>query len=415
MVKKIISAMLCVIIPFGGMIMLTSCDTVQNNYTLQFVTTPIQTDADVSTIPCDITLSDTTFSATPSSFSKDLSLLSLTLSSAAYSYTYALDNLETLGFEHFGKFNYSDEYNSNAVGTIIASKKLYDTTIVAIIFRGTFEKEWFSNFDIGRDVNTTKVHSGFNKAREFALKKLDMYIANYGIDRDHCKFLVTGHSRGGAVANLVSKSLIDTYGPSNVYAYTFATPNTTTDENASDNRYAGIFNFINPEDFIAYIPLKSWGFTKYGTTIAFPKNNSSDTYNEKLSKASQYYESLKGRELKTFGGTKQMEEFINTAFKLAPSITDYYDTKYEIAGLQLSVHEYMTVVANVLTNENIISNGLILMSSDGTAFEPFSNYIMSGMETESDGFSLDYDNSMIAYAHTAETYLAWMYVYTEDM
>ena len=146
MVKKIISAMLCVIIPFGGMIMLTSCDTVQNNYTLQFVTTPIQTDADVSTIPCDITLSDTTFSATPSSFSKDLSLLSLTLSSAAYSYTYALDNLETLGFEHFGKFNYSDEYNSNAVGTIIASKKLYDTTIVAIIFRGTFEKEWFSNF-----------------------------------------------------------------------------------------------------------------------------------------------------------------------------------------------------------------------------------------------------------------------------
>ena len=415
MFKKIISVLLCAIIPFGGMIMLTSCDTIQNSYTLEFVTTPLQTDDQINTIPCDIDLSETTFSATPSSFNKDLSLLSLTLSSAAYSYTYALDNLETLGFEHFGKFNYSDEYDSNAVGTIIASKKLYDTTIVALIFRGTYEREWFSNFDIGRDVDVTKMHSGFNKAREFALKKLDMYFANYGIDKDHCKFLITGHSRGGAVANLVSKSLIDIYGPNNVYAYTFATPNTTTDENASDNRYAGIFNFINPEDFIAYIPLKNWGFTKYGTTIAFPQNNDSDGYNEKLSKVSAVYKSLKDRELKTFGGTEKKEEFISTAFKLAPSITDYYDKKYEIAGLELTVHEYTTVVANVLTNENIISNGLILLSSQGTEFEPFANYIMSGMETEADGFSLDYNDSMIAYAHTAETYLAWMYVYTQDM
>ena len=415
MLKKIISLILCAIIPFGGMIMLTSCQTVQNSYTLQFVTTPLQTNGEINTIPCDITLSDATFSDTPDNFNKDLSLLSLTLSSAAYSYTYALDNLETLEFEHFGKFNYSDEYNSDAVGTIIASRKLYDTTIVAVIFRGTYEKEWFSNFDIGRDVNTTKVHSGFSKARDFALEKLSMYIANYGIDRDHCKFLITGHSRGAAVANLVSKSLIDIYGPNNVYAYTFATPNTTTDENAGDNRYAGIFNFINPEDFIAYIPLKNWGFSKYGTTIAFPKNNSSDAYNEKLSKVSQYYKSMRNRELKTFGGTQQTEKFIDTAFKLAPTITDYYDTKYEIAGLELSVHDYMTVVANVLNNENIISNGLILLSSQGTAFEPLSNYIMSGMETEADGFSLDYDNSMIAYAHTAETYLAWMYVYTQDI
>ena len=394
--------------------MLTSCNTALNSYTLQFVTTPLETNGDISTFPYSVELNDATFKSTPSKFNKELSMLSLTLSSAAYSYTYALDNLETMGFEHLSKFNYADNYESDAVGTIIASKKLDDTTIVALIFRGTFEKEWYSNFDIGRDVKNTKVHRGFNNASEFALKKLDMYINNYGIDRDHCKFLLTGHSRGAAVANLVSKSLIDTYGPNNVYAYTFATPNTTTDENAKDSRYAGIFNFVNPEDFIAFIPLKDWGFTKYGTTIAFPKNNGSDSYNEKLKKVSSYYEELKGKPLKTYGGTQKQDEFINTAKKLAPTITDYYDTKYEIAGLQLSVHEYMTVVANVLNNDNIISNGLILLGSEGTVFEPFADYIMNGMQ-DSENFSLDYENSMIAYAHTAETYLAWMSVYTEDM
>lgn len=415
MLKKIISVLLCVILPFGGMIMLTSCQTVQNNYTLQFVTTPLQTDGEIATFPCNINLNEAIFDSTPSRLNKDLSMLSLTLSSAAYSYTYALSNLEVMGFEHLAKFNYADNYNSDAIGTIIASKKLYDTTVIAIIFRGTYEREWYSNFDIGRDVKTTKVHHGFNNASEFALDKLNMYITNYGIDRDHLKFLVTGHSRGAAVANLVSKSLIDTHGPNNVYAYTFATPNTTTDENAGDNRYSGIFNFVNPEDFIAHIPLKDWGFTKYGTTIAFPQNNGSDSYNEKLEKVSAYYKELKGRELKTFGGTQKQDKFISAAYKLAPTVTDYYDTKYEIAGLELSVYEYMTVVANVLNNENIISNGLILLGSQGTVFEPFANYIMSGMETENENFSMDYDNSMIGYAHTAETYLAWMSVYLEDI
>ncbi len=395
--------------------MLTSCEYSLDNYTLQFVTTPLSSDSDVSTLDFDISLTENTFNNTPRDFNKDLAMLSLTLSSAAYSYTYALDNLETMGFEHLSKFNYSDEYDADAVGTIIASRKLGNSDIVAIIFRGTFEKEWYSNFDIGRHVDATKVHRGFNNATQFALKKLDMYIHNYGIDRDHCKFLVTGHSRGAAVANLMSKSLVDTYGTDNVYAYTYATPNTTTDENATDTRYSGIFNFVNSEDFITHIPLKEWGFTKYGKTIAFPKNNTSEEYHEKLRKVSEYYQNIRSREFKTYENPDEPADFLNTAFTLAPTISDYYDKKYDIAGLKLSVYDYMTVVANVLNNENIISNGLILLSSDGTVFEPLSDFIMSGMIDNKENFSLNYENSMISYAHTAETYLAWMSVYTEDM
>lgn len=395
--------------------MLTSCKETNNNYTLSFITTPLYSQGDVEENPCSITLESSFFENPPSKFNKDLALASLTLASAAYSYTYAVENLEALGFEHIAKFNYADSYNENAVGVIIASKKFDDTVLLAVLLRGTYEKEWYSNFDIGKNISNNKVHAGFQNACDFALEKLKLYMFNYGIDRDHCKFLVTGHSRGAAVANLMSKNLIDKNGANNVYAYTFATPNTTTDENATDNHYAGIFNFINPEDFISYIPLEGWGFSKYGTTIVFPENNGSEDYEEKLSRVSRYYEELKNRPLKTFNGTKNQTEFLNRAFELAPTVKDYYDTKYDIAGLKLSIYEYMCVVAHVLNDENLISNGLILLNSDGTVFEPFKNYIMSGMDQNHSSFELDYESSMIGYAHTAETYLAWLKVYIEDI
>lgn len=395
--------------------MLTSCKNHNENYTLSFVTTPLYADSSVDSISKSISLNEEYFNQSPSNFNKELALSSLTLASTAYSYTYAVDNLETMGFEHIAKFNFADNYDENAVGIIIASKKFSTTTLITVLLRGTYKKEWYSNFDIGKDIANTKVHAGFSKACDYALKKLEMYMVNYGTDRDHCKFLVTGHSRGAAVANLMGKNLIDSYGPNNVYAYTFATPNTTIDENATDNHYAGIFNFINPEDFISYIPLESWGFKKYGTTIVFPQNNSSEKYNDKLKRVSQYYEELKGRPLKTFGGTDSQNEFLDKAFELAPTVKDYYDTKYEIAGLKLSVYEYMCVLAHVLNDENIISNGLILLGSDGTVFEPFKNYITSGMNIDNMNFELDYESSMIGYAHTAETYLSWLMVYIEDI
>lgn len=394
--------------------MLTSCQTQAQTYTLDFITTPLGSDNNTVTYSYNVSLSASDFESPPSQFSPTLAKTALVMSSTAYSYTYALDNLETLGFEHKAKFNYGDSYSQNGVGTIIASKQIGDTTLVFIILRGTLGKEWYSNFDISKDSMQTGVHQGFNNASKFTLSKLEMYMVNYGIDRDHCKFLVTGHSRGGAAANLVSKSLIDTYGPNNVYAYTFATPNTTTDKNSTDSHYAGIFNFVNPEDFIAYIPLESWGFTKYGTTITFPPAQRSD-YSEKIEKVEQYYEQLEGKPFKSFNGTEQKEAFISKALELAPTVEDYYDTKYEIAGLELSLYEYMTVLANVINDENAISNGLILLCSNDTEFEQIKDFIMSGMDIDTSNPTLDYEDSLIAYAHTAQTYLAWLEAYTENM
>lgn len=416
MFKKVISAVLMVTIAFGGMIMLTSCNAQQTKqFTLKFITTPLYENGKVSETPYTVTWDKETFEKESSQFSPELAKTALVMCATAYSYTYALDNFDTMEFEHKAKFNYGENYDENAVGMIIASKEIEDTTVVVITLRGTLKKEWYSNFDIGKNIRETNVHQGFDNARNFALEKLKMFIGNYGIDRDHTKFLVTGHSRGAAVANLLSKSLIDTYGTDNVYAYTFATPNTTLDSEANSSRYSSIFNFVNPEDFIAHIPLSQWGFTKYGTTINFPSRDTDENFDSKEREVAEIYEKYKGRPFKSFGGTKSQEEFMNTAFELAPTIKDYYDTKYDIAGLKLSLYEYMNVLGALLNEENIISNGMILLGSQGSPFEGLTNYITSGMDTQSDAFSIDYEDSLIGYAHTAEAYLALLEVYINHM
>ena|GEM_PF-2964710 len=48
------------------------------------------------------------------------------------------------------------------------------------------------------------------------------------------------------------------------FAYTFATPATTTSANATG--YRSIYNIINTDDFVTYLPFTGWGFTRYGVT-----------------------------------------------------------------------------------------------------------------------------------------------------
>ena len=55
-----------------------------------------------------------------------------------------------------------------------------------------------------------------------------------------------------------------------VYAYTFASPATTLNAQAHDARYANIFNIANPSDIMPYLPLRTWGYERYGIDKALP-------------------------------------------------------------------------------------------------------------------------------------------------
>lgn len=149
--------------------------------------------------------------------------------------------------------------------------------IFVIAVRGTDAtiEEWSSNFDVGVDSSNyydcnnsdwenKNHHKGFDVAAYRLYGAVDGYINSYGQNTDKV-VLLTGHSRGAAISNIIGAKLEDT-GKYKTYTYTFATPNTTTLSNI--DKYKTIFNTVNEDDLVACMPLTKWGFTKYGKTLS---------------------------------------------------------------------------------------------------------------------------------------------------
>ena len=180
------------------------------------------------------------------------------------------------------------KYGRDRVGYTIASRQCEipgeDFQIVMVVVRGTFGRdEWISNVNIanawGEKENPDPAemphyHEGFSKAADSVLEALAAYVASNRIDLSVAKILVTGHSRGAAVANLIGARLDDgTAGgvfaavkAGNVFAYTFAAPGVSIrpTEGMKDPKYGNIFNVINPEDIVPCVPLASWGAQRFG-------------------------------------------------------------------------------------------------------------------------------------------------------
>ncbi len=108
-------------------------------------------------------------------------------------------------------------------------------------------------------------HATFSSAADKIVKGLRNYISGFSKSVKPL-VVITGHSRGGAVANLLARRVNALGMFQKVYAYTFATPNATTAPAACNY----IFNICNTDDFVTYIPLRNnWGFKDNGTTCNF--------------------------------------------------------------------------------------------------------------------------------------------------
>ena len=166
---------------------------------------------------------------------------------------------------------------------IMGYRPVFDSTsktlVISVIIRGTNTsiEEWSSNMDIGdtrefskySEWTTSAHHMGFDITSNRIMDAVAEYIEDeipYQYDSYSHTYWVTGHSRGGALANLVAAKLID--GGETVFAYTFAAPATieSTDGAPHEEKYDSIFNIVNEDDFIPYFPLEQWNFTLYGRT-----------------------------------------------------------------------------------------------------------------------------------------------------
>ena len=172
--------------------------------------------------------------------------------------------LSKLGFEEIGCNGFLTE-NPDDLAYTWARKSLDDCILVVIRVQSyaldlfTKTKGWKQNFTInGEDAKGE--HYAYAKAVGLMIDG----IAELG-KGEKVKYWITGQSRGGGLANLISAKLPDLLGSSNagIYAYTFEAPATVDPDYITDpEKYNYIHNYVCSDDVVTRIPM--WGMTRYG-------------------------------------------------------------------------------------------------------------------------------------------------------
>ena len=210
-------------------------------------------------IKLNINWSDAFFAKKATIVNNDLAIASLVLSNAAYDQTRITNTLTKLGFSDIKPYAYG-MWNWDNVGHTISHNTTGTDTVIAIVIRGTPPNvksisEWGNN-----------VLTRFEQASVNIWNDLQTYLERFD-NNQNIKFWITGHSRGGAVANILGERITrSNLGNQNtVYVYTFASPNTTTDAKMAAN--GNSFNIKNTEDKpVCYFPSTYTAMTGIGIT-----------------------------------------------------------------------------------------------------------------------------------------------------
>ena len=153
------------------------------------------------------------------------------------------------------------DFSGTTYATLSATHSIAVATKVGITDTASVQAESTANYTALATSFATE-HKGFALAAKRLNEKFNSYVSEKEDSEADKIILLTGHSRGAAIANILGKIYEDDENWKS-FAYTFATPRTTTNENASS--YKTIFNIINEDDLVTELPLGKWGFTRYGT------------------------------------------------------------------------------------------------------------------------------------------------------
>lgn len=355
-----------------------------------------------------------------------------------------LQNYKLLGVKDGDiELTYDIDYNDPIYGNdqcafSIASKAINSAKgkkqLVFVVVRGTpvGANEWLSNLNINNDSKTQKIiHEGFAKAAQQVHIALISYLLEHKIDPKDSYFLITGHSRGAAVSNLLASmaSYEKFFDKNKVYAYTFAAPNVTTSDLATNGTYDYIHNIVNPEDIVPTVPLykDNWTYQKYGKVLMLVNywNVSQSLYDDNFyPRVNAVYEKLAGREYCPFRTGAFLPVQITDIFNsLNESVDDFYDASdglYEKA---------VKIFQKIFTPKKTQENAETVSEAGGTE-----NGADGGVEKEKnqpkkrksvfdkmvDGINKKY-NGLFSYVmkafndmHTYDTYLAFMLALNED-
>ena len=352
----------------------------------------------------DVEWKDSWFDNSSNYYMHDLATASMALSGASYvesggkpASEKIQEALTAFGFSNVQSFNYDierEKLNNDMVSYNFAAKPVEDNgdvyTLVAVVVKGTSgDEEWYSNFNVGQG----NQHAGFQICADDVMKNLEQYVEELGLNSSNAKFLVTGHSRGAAVANLVAKELTNSSltQARNVYGYTFATPAVTIDNHASN--YNNIFNILNGEDFVTRVPLANWNYKRYGIDLLLPsKSYYGSGYNAVYNNMSAEYYSLVNKAYEPYTkGTQKVDKLVSNVLTLAPTVKQFYENE-NWEGL--TPHQYFYSLAYSIVTDDI---GPLAVASV-SEYVPITAFFVENHKMNQRVFS----------AHSMAAYYSWM-------
>ena len=303
------------------------------------------------------------------------------------------ENLKALGFGSLSLCG-ADNTDPARIGVTFAEKRMNGYTLVAAVLRGTHGAEWYSNFRIG----FREEHRGFSLAADDAEEKLEDYLRGYA-GCGEVRFLLTGYSRGGAVANLLARRLIDRCGIDGVRCYTFASPNTALIRSGAN--YSSVYNIVREEDFFTRVPLTGWGYSRYGRDIMLG-GDIRDTFRE-----------ISGEEYIGFNDKQPVDAVLGAVKALAPNVPAYYRRRYPVGDDRLSLYDYMLSLASMLSCQEDEDAGGLMLDSAASEFADLSAFLSSGMDISALlSPAAGIPRCSVADSHSPAAYLAAMQVST---
>lgn len=352
---------------------------------------------------------DSWFDNSSGTYMHNLAIASMALSGASYVESGgkpASDGIQNaLGsfgfdFDFMESYNYGverTESNNDLVSYTFAAKPVEDNgnvyTLVAVVIKGTSgDEEWYSNFNIGQGSQ----HKGFMICAKDVMNNLEQYVADLGLDSSNAKFLVTGHSRGAAVANLVAKEITDSdfAKARNVYGYTFATPAVAVDKNGAKYNYNNIFNIVNGEDFVTRVPLAQWNYIRYGIDFLLPSRSYYGTgYEAVYNVMSTEYSSLVSKAFEPYNGTQKVDKLITDVLAVAPNVTSFYTNEVPITP-----DAYFRLLADCIVKGD---SGSLVSLGGGSIYEAYTPITVF--------FAVNHKfTPRVFAAHSMATYYSWL-------
>ena len=298
--------------------------------------------------------------------------------------------------------------------------------LVFVVLRGTplSANEWISNINVSDSTHKdVPVHEGFYNTAASLHTALIYYLLKNKISPDESYFLITGHSRGAALANLLAATLEDEgiITGERLFVYTFAAPNVSQEDKTNDPRYNFIWNIVNAEDVVPTVPpnRNGWKWKKFGRTLVLANywNTEQGVYlDDYLPRINNYFSRLLLRDYAPF----KTGPFIH--IQVARILTSLYKNVEKYYGSVFGLHDRA---------ENIFWKIFPEQSGDGCDDDDGSGddrgsqrdeekkipvllrMVRRSIDSNIDG-GFEYALRAFADMHACETYLSYLLALNED-